>query len=227
MAILAALQSAAVRLVGRRPATFFQSNQQLEIELCDFINEVAQDVAKYQDWQALVRVASIGGSDSVALPSDYDRMTIDADVQNAANWMWGYQHILDMNEYLFRKNSGWSPWPGGWIMYQDRIHFSPSPTGAAQFPYITKHWARPANGGADKPAFTEDTDSFLLPERLLTLGLVWRWRENKKLDFTGDQDAYAKALDEYGTKDGGSRVMRFGPRRRPLSTSVPWSGTVL
>src|SRR3546814_5464552 len=52
------------------------------------------------------------------------------------------------------------------------------------------------------------SDTFLLPERLLTLGLVWRWRENKKLDATGDQEAFIKALDEYAAKDKGSRVIR-------------------
>src|SRR3546814_3845312 len=60
--------------------------------------------------------------------------------------------------------------------------------------YISKRWARDAGTDGYKAAFTSDSDTFLLPERLLTLGLVWRWRENKKLDATGDQEAFIKEI---------------------------------
>src|SRR3546814_14852216 len=66
------------------------------------------------------------------------------------------------------------------------------------------------------------SDTFLLPERLLTLGLVWRWRENKKLDATGDQEAFIKALDEYAAKDKGSRVIRSRSRLRLPGTHIAW-----
>src|SRR3546814_5064934 len=48
--------------------------------------------------------------------------------------------------------------------------------------------------------------------RVITLGLVWRWREMKKLNFAGDQEAFTKALDEYASKDAGSKVIRYGGR---------------
>lgn len=227
MAILSALQSAAIRLVGRKPSTFFGSSQQFEIELCDLINEVAQDIAKYQDWQALVKVATINGDGSnveIALPADYDRQLINSDIQQSTNWVWGYYHITDINEFLFRRNSGWQPYPGGWIIYGNVLHFSPAATGASEYPYISNAWAHPVGGAADKTAFDADTDEFILPERLLTLGLVWRWRENKKLDFTGDMEAFTKALDEYGAKDRGSSIIRFGNRRRWPNASLPYMG---
>src|SRR3546814_5777256 len=49
MAILAALQSASLRLAGQRPASFFGSSGLLEQELCDLSNEVAEDICQYQD----------------------------------------------------------------------------------------------------------------------------------------------------------------------------------
>lgn len=225
MAILPALQSAAIRLIGQKPATFFGASGTFEMEICDLANEVAQDVAKYQDWQALVRMATFTGNGILTgfdLPADYDRMLGSAQVQDPANWAWGYYRIHDYSSFLELIARGFSPMPGGWIISGGQIHFGPAPADghSATFPYVTSYWARASAG--DKPAFTEDTDAFLLPERLLTLGLVWRWRENKKLDFTGDMEAFTKALDEYAAKDRGTRIIRSSARRGWPGVGIAW-----
>lgn len=224
MAILAALQSAAIRLIGRKPGVFFGAPDTFEMELCDLVNEVATDVAKYQDWQALTAVAEMTGDGTTELfdlPSDYDRQLQYAEVQGDTGWAWGYHRFTDINTFLFDLTRGFTGWPGGWIIYGGKLRFSPAPTEGTMYPYITKNWAKSADG-APKAAFTADTDEFLLPERLLTLGLVWRWRENKKLDASGDQEAFIKALDEYAAKDKGARVYRSSARHSIAGTHAAW-----
>jgi hypothetical protein len=225
--ILSAMQSAGVRLVGQRPGTFFGASQKFELEICDLVNEVAQDVAKYQDWQALTRIATLTGNGAFKefdLPADYDHQLIDADIQRSGNALWGYTHMASINDFTASGDSGWANTiPGGWIIYGNKLRFSPAPSGQARFPYITKNWAV-GEDMVGKPAFDSDSDTFLLPERLLTLGLVWRWRENKKLDATGDQEAFIKALDEYGGRDKGSSIIRHNGRRRWGNTVVPYMG---
>ena len=212
MTVLSALQSAAIRLMGRKPGTFFGAQGNLELELTDLVNEVAIDIAKYQDWQALTRIGSVTGDGATTefdLPADFDRFTLAGVVQDGVSWAWGYQHYLDLDAFLYDELRGFDATPGGWIIYGDKLRFSPAPGDAAQarFPYITKNIARDFST-APKEAFTADTDEFLLPDRLLTLGLVWRWRENKGLAGAGDQEAFIKALDEYAAKDGGPTVIR-------------------
>lgn len=228
MAILGALQSAAVRLMGQRPTTFFGATQNFEMELCDLINEVAVDIAKYQDWQALVRIETVTGDGTTSafdLPADYDRMMLNTRVADLTSWFWGYGAYTDINSFLFDEARGFNAYPGGWIIYADQLRFSPAPSDAqvATFPYITNQWAT-AFSTAPKSAFDADTDNFLLPERLLTLGLVWRWRENKKLDAMGDQEAFIKALDEYAAKDGGTKVFRRNSRSGFPGTYPAWPG---
>lgn len=227
MAIKAAMQKAAVRLLGRSPDTFFGASGKFELELCDLVNEVAEDVAAYQDWQSLIRLSVLaGGAGSYSLPADYSRMMKNSDVQDPQNWVWGYYRFTDINDFLYEEARGFSSLPGGWIIFGDEMRFSPTPSGQAQFPYISSQWAKGA-GGAPKSAFTLDTDSFILPERLLTLGLVWRWNEQKRLDASGDQEAFVKALDEYASKDGGSRVLRFGnssSRIGRFNVGLAWPG---
>ncbi|QDP53769.1 MAG: hypothetical protein GOVbin7759_56 [Prokaryotic dsDNA virus sp.] len=230
MAILSAMQSAALRLVGKRPEVFFGASGQFEQEITDLANEVAQDVAQYRDWQALVKVATITGDGTTTeynLPDDYGRMTQASTIQDLSSWFWGYEHVQDINSFLYLQETGFTATPGSWIIYGDRLRFAPAPDSAqnASYPYITKNYAVDFST-APKSAFTQDNDTFLLPERLLTLGLVWRWRENKKLDATGDQEAFIKALDEYGSKDGGSSVLRWRSRRAFPGTRVAWPWTL-
>ena len=228
MTVLTALQSAAIRLMGQRPSTFFGSTGTFELELTDLANEVAADIAKYQDWQALVRLASVAGDGvqtEFALPADYDRMTTGGDVTDAGSWFWGYGAYSDLNSFLYAADRGFTGQPGGWVLYGNSLRFAPAPSATATFPYITANWAIDTST-ATKPQFTADTDSFALPERLLTLGLVWRWREGKKLDANGDQEAFIKALDEYAAKDRGSRIYSKSSRRSFPGTYPAWPGVL-
>jgi len=227
VSILTALQPAALRLLGRRPTVFFGASGTFEMELCDLVNDVADDIASYQDLQTLIRFASFNGdgTDSAFdLPADYDRMMLVTDVQDAASWCWGFERFTDINQFLFYQDRGFIGNPGGWIIYQDQMHFAPAPSVGmvARFPYITKN---KVNGGT-KVLFDNDADTFDLPERLLTLGVVWRYREQKKLDAAGDQEAFEKALDEYGGKDKGSTVIRSRARRRIPGVGYAWPGVL-
>lgn len=227
MTVLTAMQSAAIRLLGQKPGTFFGATNQFEVELTDLVNEVATDISKYQDWQALVRFAVVAGDGTetdFSLPDDYDRMLQNAEVQDSTAWAWGYRRVNDLNTFTYLVNTGWGPYPGVWTLYANLLRFTPAPATAttATYPYITIDIVKDAGSLAGKPQFTSDTDTFLLPERLLTLGLVWRWRENKKLDASGDQEAFIKALDEYAVKDRGSRAYRRNGGARVPGTHTAW-----
>lgn len=224
--ILAAMQSAAIRLMGQKPSTFFGATDTFAVEITDLVNEVAEDVAKYQDWQALTRTGTVTGDGTTTdfdLPPDYDRMLQNASVADLSSWFWGFAAYRDINAFLYDQARGFTGVPGGWIIYTDKLRFAPAPSASqiATFPYITQNWATDASTAA-KAAFTADTDTFALPERLLTLALVWRWREGKKLDASGDQEAFVKALDEYAAKDSGARVYRRNGRRRFPGTHLAW-----
>lgn len=229
MSVLAAMQAAAQRLVGYKPTTFFGSSETFENDLCDLVNEVATDAMEYRDWQALTRIYDLTGDGTTTafpLPADYDRMLIDSEILDGPSWLFGFTHIADMNQFIFLRERGFQPTPGGWSIFGDMLNFVPTPSAnqTATFPYITKNVVRISGGNVsnDKPSFTDDTDSFLLPERLLTLGLVWKFRQNKGLMREGDDTAYADALSFYGAKDGGSNVIRRSSRLRFGNIPLAW-----
>lgn len=227
MTILTALQSAAIRLVGERPSVFFGSSEQMHIELCDLINEVANDIVDFADWQGLTKLAQINGDGTTtefALPPDYSRQLLHADIQDTNSWLWGYCRVTDINDFTYWRDRGFTGFPGCWIIYQNQIHFSPAPSDGttATYPYISNQYAVSGDTLEPKAQFDADTDTFKLNERLLTLGLVWRWREMKKMDFSGDQEAFMLALSESAAKDKGSRIYRSGRRTPMRGTYLAW-----
>ena len=228
MTVLKALQAASIRLVGYKPSAFFASTEQFEMELVDLANEVARDICEYHDWQALTKVATLAGDgvqETFPLPADYNRQLLDADIQDLTNWVWGYQHMTNINDFLFFKARGFGIVPGAWIMYNDELNFYPPPIAgnSASYPYVSTNYAKSA-GGTSKEEFTADDDDFVIRggEVILTLGLVWRWRENKKLDYTGDQEAYTMQLEQMASRDKGSSIIRRGRRLSGFNARVAY-----
>jgi len=233
MTILSALQSAMVRLVGRRPNTIFSTTNQTELELADLATEVATDIMKSHEWQALTKIETIVG-DGVATafdkPSDYDRMCQGQAMHDGNSWFWNYTPAADLNEWLYLQSGGWEALnPGWWILLENQFQFYPAPSGNAPYPYISKNFARsaPASGTGiitPKAAFTADDDTFLLDDRLITLGVIWRYREQKGMGYAEDMATYEMALSQEQARDKGSRVIRRNSRNVPsgVSTGWPW-----
>lgn len=229
MTVLSAAQSALIRLIGKKPSTIFSSQEQTVVEIADLVTEVGSDIAKSHDWQALTKIESITG-DGVAsafpLPPDFDRMGLAQDVSDAKNWFWYYTKAPDLNTWIALQDGYYlgSVPPGWWIILEDQFNFLPIPTAGAdaKYPYISKNFAKDENG-VPKPAFTNDLDTFVLDERLLTLGLIWRWRAQKRLEYAEDLQTYEIALSQSQARDGGARALRSRPTRMlNASWAYPW-----
>lgn len=231
MTILSALQSASVRLIGRKPSTFFSSTQQFELEMIDLANEVAKSIADEHDWQGLMRTHLITGDGTTTafpLPDDYDRQLLDSNIYSATNWAWGYQRVKRYDEWLYLQVRNFTMiTPGWWILLDDQIQFIPAPKDAdeAKFLYISKEIVTDESGAA-KSSFTADSDTFFLDERLLTLGVIWRWREQKRLDYASDQANFDELFSHLSNRDAGAKPIFTTGRRWPgmrFRGAYPWS----
>lgn len=221
MTLKTAVDSAAIRTVGNVPTSVFGSSAQISLEMADLATEVAIEIAESAEWRSLVKIAEMVGADSFPKPADYDRMMSGQGILNKDSWFWGYINFQSVEEYLMAIN-GRLPMmqPGGWILLGDEFKFYPAPTGIAQFPYISSHIVR-ANDGTTKAGFTADDDTFILSERLLTLGLIWRWKAQKGLEYSEDMALYQQALGQEQNKDKGERMLRPDRRWRfPALSSV-------
>lgn len=230
MTVLTACQSAAIRLVGRKPTSIFSSQDKFALELSDLVNEVAKDIAKSHDWQALIELHTITGDGTTTefpFPTDYDRMLIHAEIIDTNFSAWGYTRITNLNDWIFVTERGIQTLPGNWTLFGNEFRFVPAPVSGAEatFPYIKNKIVVPATG-SDQTQFNNDGDTFVLNERLLTLGLIWRWREQKRVDATADQANFVKAFNELAGRDKGSRIFRTGPARFPGNVSIAYPFTL-
>ncbi len=218
MTVLTAMRDASVTLIKRRPSVFFSSTEKFEMEMVTLLNQVAGDICRVHDWQALTKIHSFQGDGVVSSfpkPADYDRMLLGSEMSDDVSWFRGYEHCPDISTWIALTNNNFvTITPGWWILLGDRFQFNPAidTETNAQFPYISNLYAR-SNGGVAKAAFTADDDAFILDEQLLTLALIWRWRENNHLDATGDQANFEKLLSERAARDGGSRMIRANSNR--------------
>lgn len=227
MSVLSACQSAFVRLVGLRPATIFSSTDQMEVEIADLATDVAVDIMGFHDWRALTKLHTITGDgvqSSFALPTDYDRIVLAQRITDTSNWLWGYTAAQSLEEWMTITNSGFAAvTPGWWIILDGSMQFSPAPSSGspAKFAYISRNIGL-STTGAPKAAFSTDSDSFVLDERLLTLGLIWRWKSQKGLEYAEDMANYEKALSEAAARDTGSQAIRKGLSGRSLGPRMAW-----
>lgn len=225
MTLKSVVDSAAIRVVGNAPTAVMSSQDQIAIEMRDLVNDVAVAIADSNDWREITKIASFTGDGvqtAFPIPEDYDRMTVNNGIRDMKNWFWGYFPFDSVNEFLMMQENGFALLsPGGWIILNDSFNFVPAPNGTAQFPYISKFIVKGADN-ALKSSFTADDDTFLLSERLLTLGLIWRYKAQKGLDYTEDLATYESDLSQKQARDRGQRSVRHGIQNTWSRSRVAW-----
>lgn len=230
MTILTATQNAVMRLVGQRPNAILSSQETIAVEMTALVKESCVDIMKAHDWQELTEFRTITGDGTTAafdLPDDYDRQVMATEFYDPATWCWNYQHVSDYGRWIKYKNGGFALiTPGIWTIRKNQFHFLPVPPAGkeAEFIYISNKIFLGENG-THKTELTSDDDSFVLDERLLTLALIWRWKEIKQMDYGEDLKNYDIALSQAMSRDKGARTIRTRRMgtRRGFSYAFPWS----
>lgn len=201
-----------MEVFGVRPPAIFSSQGQKEVECQYLANEVAEDIAKSNDWQKFTKLYTMTGdgvAGEFALPADYDRMTQGVGVHSSTWFNRRYENAETLDRWLDLRILAPGFPPGYWIIQNNLFQIIPAvATGDdAQYYYQSNLIVRPASGD-DKAEFTRDDDSFILPERLLTLGIIWRWKAMKGQPYAEDLQSFETALAQEQTRDRGARVIR-------------------
>lgn len=113
---------------------------------------------------------------------------------------------------------------GPWNQYQIRgnaILFIPFPTAAQNiwFQYKSTNWCQSASS-APQSRFMADTDILLLDEATFKLGMEWRWKKAKGLDYAQDFVDYEDALAVTKARDGTKDVINMGDVRYDIYPGI-------
>lgn len=111
--------------------------------------------------------------------------------------------------------------------YQARIRggkliSNPVPTAGNTwaFEYVSKNWILGVDGTTYKQYFTLDTDTILLPESIVLMGLRWRWKKEKGLEYAEDFRTYESQVKDALSRNGMKQTLNMGNSEPMVSPGV-------
>lgn len=208
MSLLTLVQSATRRLGINTPAGVVLSSDPAVLQLLELANEEGRELGARTAWSALETAVTFT---TVATESQGNINTIAPNLKFIINntiWnrtlrrpvfgplsaqMWQQQKALFLQ----------GPW-NQFRIIGTSLNFIPVPVAGqtCAFEYITKAFATDSTGAIERTAFADDGDLCKLDEEIMTLGLIWRWRQVKGLDFSADYEKYERKVLDAIARDG-------------------------
>src|SRR5574343_284370 len=227
MTMLSVVQQFCLRTGIPKPSAVYGSTDSQVLQAMALLEEEGNDLATRHDWQALVAEAS---HTTVATEDQGAVSTI------ASN---GFRHIC--NETIWDRTNNlpivgpldgkdWQAIKGmtsTGARYRYRIrggHLLITPTPDAgyswYFEYVSKNWILGADGTTYKEYFTLDTDTILLPESIVLMGLRWRWKKEKGLEYAEDFRTYETQVMDALSRNGMKQTLNMGNPDSVVSPGV-------
>lgn len=221
MTILTTVGKVALKIGIAVPTAVYTSVDRDMLEMQALISEMATDIVECFPWQVLTTLETITGDGSTeghALPSDYEEMLVGSNLWSS-RWTWAFQHITSPDEWLEYQVVPYTFVNGNWMIFGGTIHILPimASTENVKYFYKSNLYVSPA-AGSNKNGFTADNDTFVLSEKLLYLGLVWKWKQKKGEAYAEDLETYEEAKGHFMGTDRGSKP-KIGNRHRRVSGS--------
>jgi hypothetical protein len=212
--LLASIQTVCRKLGLSVPAAVIGSTDDNIIQLYEIANEEGQEYVDGYQWQTLTAEVSFS---AVATESQGSINTI---VAGDLGWIindtiWN----RTTNRPLFGPLSA-QQWQqlkaraaaGPFSQYQIRgneLLFYPAPGAGDQcyFEWVSRDFAQKADNTVTYCRWNADTDQFLLDSRIFELGVMWRWKQLKGLDYQKDEQKYRYALEQAKARDGTKPIL--------------------
>jgi hypothetical protein len=213
MNLLSLVQKFCLRTGIPKPVTVFGSTNDQVLQAMNLLEEEINDLAARHAWQSLIKETThttLAAEDQGALS------TLSAGFNYIRNQtMWDTTDDLPVlgpvsGEQWQALKATASTGP----RYQFRIRggnllVNPTPTAGHtwKWEYATKYPILDVDGTTLKEFFTADTDTFLLPDSILLLGLRWRWMREKGLSYAELFQSYELQVKDAMGRDGGRPVL--------------------
>jgi hypothetical protein len=197
-------------------------------EMLSLANEMAQRIAyDTRDWTVLKNVQTMIGNGTTTafpMPGDYKRMLLTTNVWRSTQTLYPMTFVPDTDEWLNRRARNIYHSTGEWTLIGGQILIFPvmGLGVTAYYPYLVKNCINLASGGVGD-SFMADSDSFVLDERVLKLGMIWQWKADKGSAYAEDMNSYGDALTSVMGRDSPSPII-IGRRTSSLAlkTAYPW-----
>lgn len=234
MTVLTIAQTAADELGIDRPSSLVGSSDNTARQMLALLNREGSELVQRNAWAATTRekvVTVTSGTAVYAVPTDYHTIYDDT--------MWDVTNRWPLIGPLSEEE--WETLKRGIIVSTPRrvwrligktdgtyasaatpfyVEIMPTPTNSTDqfsYEYRSTGFAR-QNSDAASTTFDNDNDNPILPERLFILGLIWRFKRAKGLDYAEEFNTYDRAVNVAIGQDKSARPLNLsrpsliGPR---------------
>jgi hypothetical protein len=208
MTCLTLIQSVCLRVGLDSPNSAIGNTDRQIKQVVELANEAGQECARRYPWQVILAVGNFttlaaesqGTVESIAPGLDY--------IINDTIWnrtlrrpVFGPQTPQAREQQkAFAINGPWS----SYRLIGGLLSMYPTPTAGQDcyFEYISKNWVTKSTSGTSA-TWTNDADTPLLDNNLLVLDTIWRFKQQKGLDYAEDFSKAERALLDLAARDGG------------------------
>lgn len=211
MTLLTLVQDACALISLPAPSTVVGNTDNAVRILLSCAQREGRQLARRWSWQRLARKGSFTSlnqqSQTGALPADFDGRLL-------AETMWNVSRArpvrgpLDPREWQQRIASVSQGPYDAFRLVGDAILMSPAPIAGDTYTYeyMTRNVCRSAVG-TELAAWTTDTDVPILDDELMLLGLVWRFKQSRGMDYAEDMRTYEIEVVQAMARDGSRRTI--------------------
>ena len=229
MTLLTICQDAANEIGVPSPSAVIGSTDTTAIQLLAAANREGKNLVTGYDWEVLVKeenhtaIANESQGRLTAIATDFERFS--------NNTMWNrtsdrkFYGPLNNTEWQTLKGSVQSGITNYFRIRGGKLLMNPVPTvgDAIFFEYISEWWVdTTGNGDANANRYATDSNTTILDENLITLGVIWRFLKQKGLPYDNQLQEYQIKLFEKQAKDGAKPIIRMsGSSRLFLPVNEP------
>lgn len=197
------------------PSTVISNTQREIVELLSLAQKEGEELSRRHDWQNLVveytftSVAQIAQTNGLSATTDYDRLVYNAELwDRTLNQK--FSGPTQPREWQILRQGITGGVTGWWRLLGDEINIYPAPVAGSTFAteYVSKNWCKNAAGTTTRARWADDTDLGKIPERLMALGVIWRWRKAKGLDYAEEMATYEREVEKACSRDRGTGLIR-------------------
>lgn len=214
MSLLQIVQDIAVSVGIDEPATVIGNTDTTYTQIKRLVEQDGAELSRFYDWRSIKENGIITGDGATSqwdLPADFDRLVPGDALWIVGRPMWPVEGPISDEDMLAIQAGPTRPAFGVWRMFEQQMEIYPIPaTGVVyNLMYYRKGWIQPVDLSTFKERFTADDDVPALPEHLLTLGGIWRWKRAKGLDYAEEFRTCQMEKLKATRSDGGLRKFRM------------------
>lgn len=226
MTILTAIQEAAVMVSLPEPSQIVGSTQETDRLLLSLARREVKELARRADWSKLRREHTFTTTatelQASGLPSNFDRMITETFWNRTTDWQ-AYGPLTPQEWQAYKAQALAASVRLMWQRRSDGLYLYPTPAAGdvCYYEYVINTPILAVDGTTYRTDIAADTDSFLLEEELLTLGVIWRFRKQKGLSYAEELKDYELRVSSAIMADQGARTLTLTPSVRPRSDIIP------